>query len=122
MKLETDVNPYRAAPGIDQMVGSRRNFLNCSLFTFLLFLIGSTIRLIVTWEAYKLDGSEQFGFPLTLFERGGFSFQTQFYLWNAMLNLLCACVVAVVLHCITVNWNAKNTTINETSSKVPESE
>lgn len=39
------------------------------------------LRLVMTWEAYGLDGYEQVGWPWVFYERGGFSYGEYFYPW-----------------------------------------
>ena len=48
----------------------------------------SFLLLLFTWEAHHRDGLEQFGFPVVIFERGGFSGEEHFYPGALVVDLV----------------------------------
>jgi hypothetical protein len=57
-------------------------------------------RLFFTWHAHSTDGFEQFGFPLVFFERGGMSYQENWY-YSFFIADIC---IALVLAYAAAQW------------------
>ena len=89
------VNPYRSpTESGDSPIVPKPKFWQRSAVLLIGMVALNFARLLVTWHAYHGDGYEQIGFPLVVFERGGFSYSETIYWKRFVVNGLLAIIVA----------------------------
>jgi hypothetical protein len=76
----------------------KTSFSHWKRFFFVLGAMGvvNLLPLLASWKAYRTDGMEIVGWPLTFRERGGFSYIEEFYLFNLLIDVAIAVAVSVV--------------------------
>jgi hypothetical protein len=63
------------------------------------------VPLALTWRAFESDGIERIGFPLIVFERGGFSYYERFHPENLASNTVLMMFAAYVLaEAVPTSW------------------